>query len=474
MSEPRTTNFPWTRAALRGLRSLWPPPEARGRRRFAIFAIVLLAVLAVHAGLVRWAEARLRAAVDQVEARHGSLAPASFAPEPVEPADNRARAIRAATAMFVPLDDRKGAVWDLAHGRGNDDDLAPAREAIEANGVAWDLLDEARRRGGSDWDLRYSDGIHMRLPNLLELLALSRTATAEARIALAEDRVDDALDALDRAAAVPASLLPESSLIVQLVGIAMEQDVLETSLDVIRARPLDGAALDRIDAWASRDDLTADLARGLRHEAADVVDLFTGRGGLGDGEGSATDAVLEAVLEPARVDGIAAYLGLMGETLDRLATPRPARDEPVDLEERLRFWHVGVGSMWVNTYNVIDRIDLAETRRGLVRATVALERARLATGAYPGSLDDLPGGVPVNDPFTGEPFAYRTEGDGFSLSSAASDPAAAGLDPDQLLGLEPERFVVEVRRSYGSEYGNFSRGLARDAPTGLNRIQASH
>jgi len=59
---------------------------------------------------------------------------------------------------------------------------------------------------------------------------------------------------------------------------------------------------------------------------------------------------------------------------------------------------------------VLKSADQAELRRRALRVMLALERHRLARGAYPDSLSDLPpssAGATVLDPYSGKPFRYR-------------------------------------------------------------------
>ena len=68
----------------------------------------------------------------------------------------------------------------------------------------------------------------------------------------------------------------------------------------------------------------------------------------------------------------------------------------------------------------------------LCRMALALRQYKLDHGAYPASLDALVPGhldIPLSDPFTGEPYHYRSEGEGYVLYSVADDGVDNGGTP---------------------------------------------
>ena len=105
---------------------------------------------------------------------------------------------------------------------------------------------------------------------------------------------------------------------------------------------------------------------------------------------------------------------------------RPYGEVQVELEGLAR--KSGEEAPWYARFSKMEfepglmrAVAQSEARLSLVKMASELERWRAREGGYPATLDAL--GVPTpRDPFSGQPFVYRREGDGFTLEPAGEVP----------------------------------------------------
>lgn len=418
--------FPWTNGALRWL---WPAAPRR-RRILVVLAGLLLLLLLLHLGLDATAARRLAGSVRLAEGRYGPLDPATLAPPPVADADNRAKAIRAA-AELAPAPDPMLSRFASFEEAGPSPELRAAISGVVLrNQIVLGLLDEARRRQASNWNVTYEDGVEARIPPLLQILNLAKLNAAAGRLALLEGRTADAVTAVSRGAAIAESMRQEPVLIMQLIRIAIDTYGLRLAREIVAAGPpgvpevaeMEEAFRDR----SPRDSLHASLVA----EVKEVFAMFPPNGGTGralyaDVPMLIDNRFLSWLLRPAIRDNARFYLDSMVTMIDYQAVPRPERLRRFGASPArpsARPWHVVAEMLLPNLLNAIDRADLWEARFAVARVGLALERHRLARGEYPASLDAL---VPEflaalpSDPFTGAPPEYRREAAGYLLRSDA-------------------------------------------------------
>ena len=109
--------------------------------------------------------------------------------------------------------------------------------------------------------------------------------------------------------------------------------------------------------------------------------------------------------------------------LPLLAKPSVVSSAKLASEARLRIgWRTGVGApMFAPIFTrALGKRDTAQAEVDLWRLALALRKYQAARGQYPASLDQL--GPPVlQDPFSGKPYVYRREGEGFVVYSFGPD-----------------------------------------------------
>lgn len=305
-----------------------------------------------------------------------------------------------------------------------------AREVVEV----LDLLHEASTRRACDFKLRYEEGPALRLPHVSPIRSAIRILCLKAWFEASGGDGRRALGTLRDAFAISGMMLDDGVLISLLVSSAGDRMLLDALPQILAPVPAGSIATADLDA------LAGDLSRrrlALRPAFVRAMDwerIVFGQWAfdavLG---GSRRGADLAAVLNPGGASGgtlalvfahplrplfksdCAFYLSLMSEM-------RGQAGQPFDPSVADRFSaRVNSFPRWAILSRLITPsfggifMTIAETECALdvARVGLALERHRLAKGAYPASLEELqlPGGVP-KDPFTGKPLVYKPSATG--------------------------------------------------------------
>jgi hypothetical protein len=376
---------------------------------------------------------------------------AAYEPEPV----SRARNFAAAPVVAGSLGDR--ARWDtLAAGpqpmpgdwrRGRAEDLAPAElpeglalaARLQAVDGALDDLAAAARRPGCN--LRAGGpGSLAAAPFVQDGVPMGRALRLRALVRLRGGDPARALEDVLTGLRVAWQLRDESTFLAQLVRRAWLELMLQPVWEGLTDRAWDGDQLARLQQALEGADLMAGLRRSWSHERcayALVADALAGSGTGPAGPDAAPDpetrlerwllvprgwtyqvlvaqdqfeAQALAALDPQGHRIRADLLEALGA---RLAAPRRAPYR----------WAAGAPS-WTAAAKLGYTLDLAATQAGLdlARTACALERCRLARGAYPGSLAELTPDFLLREPRdlrTGAVLGYTAGDGGYRLRCAA-------------------------------------------------------
>ena len=111
----------------------------------------------------------------------------------------------------------------------------------------------------------------------------------------------------------------------------------------------------------------------------------------------------------------------------------------------------------------IDAMARSEALNRFATLAIALERVRRASGRPAERLQDLvPEFIPAvqDDPFTGEPFCYESDGSRYVLySKARHDPIRTALKVADVLKVDPSR-LLELRGKRGPSSAGLNLGVA--------------
>jgi hypothetical protein len=375
---------------------------------------------------------RLTRMVESLEARWGSLDPASLERPDLSPGVNRARYFRAAS-LVLEYDREEEAV---IRGRGSTVRKQASREpaavaaVLESNQLPLQLVVEGASREGSNWEIRYAAGFEARMPNLLELIRLGRLVEAQAHLHVLAGRAEDALETIGQGYALASSLREEPALIVQLVGVSIERGMHDALRSLLSGASPAGEGMERLQAKiaslpgpeAFQEALQgevmgmhlamAELLVGERSEVAEARPLFP-------------NTVWMWMVRPVVRKAHLFYLEEMSKMIETQARPHHARREGWREQDQESWpWYAKWVSGLTNLSGMLLRADYSQARASLATTALALKRYGLDRGSYPASLDELVPdfleAVPL-DPFTGESLEYAGEEDGFRLHSAGED-----------------------------------------------------
>jgi hypothetical protein len=401
----------------------------RSWRRVALMLLVLAgAVLVVRAVATIWIGYRLHHEIVRLEKLYGRLDPATLAPPRVAPAENRARAMRAAANLTVvdgPSEEAflTGGVAVLSRGE----------KSIEENRLAVQVAEQGRRRPRSNWEIDYAHN-DANFPRLLDVRSLGVVLAATCRVHLDAGRGNEAAGAALAGLAEASSLSNEPVLIIQLIRIAVAQGQFECVRDLLqRGDPSAGILAELSRSLAenrSPDPMRNAFIGELKHVNKTFGDMERGRPGaynvgVGGGIGhSPAPWPIVWLARPLIRSGQLRYLQQMERLIDLQAVPPFAR-RPADAG-----WLTIRRAHWWEFARQFDTLFLPGLQRAdesgyeyqsvlnAAEVAVALRRFRVERGSYPGALAALvPGYLPKLpiDPFTGRPPDYKQEGTGFDL-----------------------------------------------------------
>jgi len=397
------------------------------RRRWKLFVLVSpLIVLAAYFGVDIWTGHRVNLAAARLEERYGGLALRHLTTAPVPAANNRARLVRAASALTVPM---STAATTALTGVTRTPDTTPLpaelRAFVEANNRALGLLADARLRTESSWEIEYVDPSNA--PPLMELRVLWQAAYVAALVKIEDGQPDEATRYITSGLAMAASLRQEPNLITQLIRVAVAFQHIDAIQRLITRAEPSKASLDEIarllDENRSPDPMRVGLLSEVRMAHSILTRMEQGRlddGVPGPGP-SAWSGPVARIRRPLMRIAHAAYLQHVEQLLDVQAGPRPR--PPFIHSSRLPLLGRWTDGFTAGLERAITTGDDFNSVLGAAELAVALRRCRMDRGAYPDDLAMLVPAylpaVPMN-PFTGKPPGYARHGSGFTLSAPQS------------------------------------------------------
>ncbi|MEO8078437.1 MAG: hypothetical protein ABI818_19065 [Acidobacteriota bacterium] len=425
-------------------------PAAIGRqwRRAAVVVLALgLAFMVARAAANVWIGYQLRAEVARLERIYGSLDPASSSPRwqasPGSPGrkvdtasrDNRAVAVRAAASLTVV--DTKDWTTVTRYQRPGSQPAASmpdVRRILDENRLAVQVAEQSRFRPAVDWEIDYAHDTN--LPRLLDIRKLGAILSLECRVALdAGDGEERAVVAALTGLGVAESLHDEPVTILQLIRIGVAIDQFACVRDLLARGQPSGEALSLL-ARALAENRAPDAIRTSAiaemkqmHRTLSEAAETNGPSPL---DGTSWSWPVRWLGRPVIQYAHLRYLRGVTATIASASLPAtggPSPDAAAAPRAALRWWDVGrrIDAV-VNRGSDSDArgawrrvVDVGREYAAVLAAaelSVALRRARLASGSYPASLAELVprflNEVPA-DPFTGEPPRYSRQGAGVTV-----------------------------------------------------------
>jgi len=429
--------------------------------RGARIALTLFVVLLLAPGIA-WtiwnvrAGAELRRALSALEAKGAPMTVGQFRPPALPEAENAAPLLNRAFLRMAggrtdlqPLDEPFEAlskVWKdttrLFDQLRTDAALAAdvkAKLAAPPVAEVLGLLREAAARPGCNFELKYEQGAALLLPHMMRSSNAVRLLCLVAWVKARDGDLPAALKDL-RAGLVLSRMIAEDRVLISvLVAFAGTQHVLDVLPHVLAAAPAAAVAADDLDGFAG------DLARTREAFKPMLVHCLDGeRIALGGwafegiingtldanllaGTGERSPALLWFYANPFRPllkQDYAFYVTVLGEMREVAGKPfDPAAVASIARRcEGVPRWAILSRLIMPALDGVFVKAAEMECALDAARVGLALEKHRLAKGAYPASLEALQpaGGVPA-DPFTGRPLVYKPSASGVQVYGFAKN-----------------------------------------------------
>ena len=419
-----------------------PIGELRGSRRpawrtAAVAAItVTFIVVAGCAGLNVWAQRQLDLEIARLQAKYGSLDPATTIPPPVPDADNRALVIRSAAKFVVPFPDGHFMPYPMPSPL-----TAELRTFANANRDAIGRLGDLRSRQRSNWGIDYWNDL---VPPYESLRILWNAATVNALAEIEDGRPDDAARAIVAGLGIAASFRQESDTLASMIHSSALSPQFRTIRRLISDLRPSRQALEELSVWLAENRI-ASMSATLLTQMKWTNGMFARmeRGDIDPGIVSYIYPMTwpdwpSALVRPAAILGrpfvrIARLRALrrMDQVLDSLNGPRPR--EPLSEPPQPERWAlidrlVSKFTVEEGIFEYGDSGDRVASALAMAEIGVALRRFKLDHVDYPSDLlalvphylDRLP-----IDPYTGQMPVYGRRGSGFVLHASASRPDIA-------------------------------------------------
>lgn len=382
-----------------------PRPERAPRPVRATFDRLLAAVRSGD-------KSRIREALEDVRRE--------LVPAPVADPENAAVLYKKAFAAHVGQTDEADVdiLGRLGEGQAiTPDERAKLQGYLDLNREALALLHEAAARPKCNFGLEYAQGHAMEVPHITPLLLSARLLEVEAALAPQERRSDIAQASLRLSEAVAEEPVMISQLIRSVLhGISAGVQEQEFAGDVApeRLRSLLNLSPEGVREGYERV-LLFELYSGVKFvtEGGSLQDIGVGGLSVRRPDDPLTGHDLEhfarTMSEVAALAG-RPYYEVCGE-LERL------RAERIDGAP----WYAELTrAMLPSVATALERQAQTEASLGTTQLAAALRTWRDAHGSYPPTLDmvrDVLPQMPL-DPFTGKPYLYRREGEGFVVYTA--------------------------------------------------------
>jgi len=348
----------------------------------------------------------------------------AFAPSPVPDAENAAALYRKAFELYKegPTDEEAELMARLSEGEPlTASERAVLEKVVEKNREALALLHQAAALARCDFGVDYTRGVAADLPHVAGMIRASKLLEIEALLGSGPEAARSARASLRLSEAVADEPILVSQLVRGVCGEMARESWQQAFRGEVEAEAL-RTLLDSVSGERYREGYEKSLLFELYGGAKYVLEGWD-LSALGP-EG----AKLRPSGDPLTAEDLAYYAETMAEVSalagrpyyeirDRLAALRAERVDGAP-------WYAEITRLVMPAFErAAMRQAQAEAGAGTGRLAAALRLYRERNGSYPESLGSLRGILPDPpvDPFTGSPFRYRREGEGFVVWSPGED-----------------------------------------------------
>jgi hypothetical protein len=299
------------------------------------------------------------------------------------------------------------------------------RPVVEKNGEYFALLEEAAGIEACVFPVEWERRLDAEEPHLADLRSAVRMVAARALVLASDGKADEALESCTLVPAMAQHLSGEPVIVGQLVRYAIVSIGIRAVEQVLnRCDPSAEACRELYDRMAEVE-LSESLMDAVRGERAFTREcLFdTAREVASEARGWAAYLIHAELNIDERL-----CLRAMDEQMEALQLPWPAAkreaDAVLDRVSKLPASVYTLSTSMMPRFGLVAELcRLTGSRLDVCRIGLALRAYQAEHGRYPDSLDDLAqaGWAVPADSFTGEPYHYRLEGNGFIVWGVGRD-----------------------------------------------------
>lgn len=418
-----------------------------GARRTLSEAARLGADLAHVAG-TDWS-GELQAELDKIEEAGEPLSLQEVVPSEVPEPENAAALYQQAfdSLDLSPADDKtlSHLVDSLRQPPGTDPPpLEAVRQIVAKNAAALELLEQAAQRPRCRFPVDWSAGQDAKCPHHVLLHKCARLLAARLVVQARRGQMGEALSMAQVSLAAAEAVRTEPSLLAQLARYGIQAYTLNAVRAALPQRPAPTEACQGLFDCLQRIEYVQSFLRMLHCERAMGVwcfDQLRQQSAEGAQLGEEGSSEIRRLYSSPGWENVAdrdelAYLQLMAEWIPVVAAPyreHPQADAQVEQQAE------AVPGCCLMTRVLLPiftparaRRDRAMARAGLCQVALALKACKNEKGSYPPSLAELRTVIPwklPEDPFSGEDFLYRPEGEGFLVYSIGENLTDDGGTP---------------------------------------------
>ena len=401
------------------------------RRGAWVLLVLLILSVAVWTGGNAIATFRFETALRGLQEAGYPTSTIEIAPSSPPPGEDAAPYYTAALSLHVKPPEDPDVEWE-AEPPGKIAEMTPEQRSklktwVAANQESFDMIARARKRSRCHYEHDFTQGYSMLLPEVCNIIALSRTLRVRAVLQAIDGDIAGAQDSVRSILALGESVREEPVLVEQLIRFIVVRLAMGTIDACVYARTSEG----ELRAWAALLPREGFLDEALTLAVRGEIGMHAAM--MAAGPRSEVDQAILGVggplpswlLRPLIRFDAGHFLGIMRQAAGAYGKPYPEARivlDRIELDPREgRSWSRPVCSSLLPAFGrSLESLTAAKAHVAVVRAGIEAELARQKSGRYPAAAG-------VMDPFTGK--ALRGDPTEGKISSAGPPGGRLQNDP---------------------------------------------
>ncbi len=412
------------------------------RRLGKIAGLVVLALFLVFFGIYTWmnysAGVELERELDEIRKSGAPVKLEEVVPPPVPDQENAAVIYsRAFGIIDMGTEEEQDALCE-AEGRDNEwnkeklkQNIRELRALTEKNKEFLGLLRQASTLRKCRFPLDWSKGFEMTLPHLMKMRFCARLLLTDAMIKYDGGKIEEAVNSCRISLRMGKHLSQEPLFVSYLVTMSIIHITLNGIQAVLREDDISSPVYESLLKELDDINLETSLKKAFEGERCGGVHIYKevmeGRFSPEKIFGE-TSLYFSWICRPLFKKDMARYLRIMKEYIPLTTVPHyELKKTPEEFEREianLPLYCFLTRSLMPALYRGYAKRAQCEAKIGTSQLALALRLYKAKNGSYPDSLEKLKGEnlneIP-KDPFTGQDYIYKKEGEGFVVYSVGKD-----------------------------------------------------